>query len=54
MKRFLNAFLVIALSMIGANALAAQLDFNVQKVSGQTADKTGSSNGRVGPIQSDK
>lgn len=45
MKKSLYAVLVIVLSTLGANALAAKFDFNVERVSIETNDKTGNTNG---------
>jgi hypothetical protein len=44
MKKSLSAVFVIMLSLIGANALAAKVDGNVEKVARQTANTTGNDN----------
>lgn len=44
MKKSLSAILVILLSLIGANALASKIDFNVNKVIKETSDSTGDKN----------
>jgi hypothetical protein len=44
MKKSLSAVLVIMLSLIGANALAAKVDGNVEKVAKQTSNTTGNDN----------
>lgn len=48
MKKSLSAVLVIALSLVGANALAAKFDVNVRKVAIESNDKTGSENEKTG------
>ncbi len=45
MKKSLCAILVVILSALGANALAAKLDINVEKVTIETSDKSGNDNG---------
>lgn len=47
MKKSLSAVLVVILTFIGANALAAKLDFNVKKVATETQDTTGTDNERT-------
>lgn len=44
MRKSLTAILVLFLSMMGANALAAKLDGNVEKAASQTTDTTGGTN----------
>lgn len=46
MKKSLNAFFVILLSIMGANALAAAIDSNVNKSALVTSDTTSNDNGR--------
>lgn len=45
MRKSLNAILVLCLSLIGANALASTVDFNVKKVSVETNDQGSNQNG---------
>jgi uncharacterized protein YdeI (BOF family) len=54
MKKSLSAVLVIMLSLIGADALAAKVDGNVNNTATQTQDKTGGWNGDDGPIKASK
>lgn len=46
MKKSLYALLVITFSLIGANALASLLDFQVNKVVSETSDAIGDANSR--------
>lgn len=50
MKKSLSVVLVLVLSLIGMNALAAKLDFNVKRNVSETNDKTGSQNGTGGNV----
>lgn len=45
MKKSLNAFLVVLLSLLGANSLASVIDFNVHKSAVVTTDTTSNDNG---------
>lgn len=51
MKKSLYALLVIALSSVGANALAEKFDMNIKRAVTETADKGSGSNGEVGPTK---
>lgn len=48
MRKNLCAIIVILLSLVGAETLAARLDTSVNKVSIETSDSTGSQNGLTG------
>ena len=48
MKKSLSVAMVLILSLIGMNALASKLDFNVKRNVTETEDKTGSQNGSGG------
>jgi hypothetical protein len=50
MKKSLSVLLVLVLSLIGMNALAAKLDFNVKRNIAETSDKTSGDNERTGGI----
>jgi hypothetical protein len=45
MKKSLSAILVILLSLIGAKAMAAKIDVNVNRATKETTDATGDKNG---------
>lgn len=45
MKKSLYAIIVVILSALGASALAAKIDMNVEKVTIETSDKSGNDNG---------
>lgn len=45
MKKSLYAVIVVLLSLVGANALAAIMDFNVERVTVESIDGTGNTNG---------
>lgn len=44
MKKSLYAIIVVILSALGASALAAKIDMNVEKVTIETSDKSGNDN----------
>lgn len=48
MKKSLSVLLVLVLSLIGMNALAAKLDFNVKRNVTETNDSTSSDNEKTG------
>lgn len=49
-EKITECVLVLVLSLIGMNALAAKLDFNVKRNVSETNDKTGSQNGTGGNV----
>ena len=50
MKKSLSVVLVLVLSLIGMNALAAKLDFNVKRNVTETNDKSSGDNEKTGGI----
>lgn len=48
MKKSIFAIAVILLSFLGANVLAAHLDYSVKKVATETEDNAGSENEKTG------